>query len=216
MLWQNFKMHRLHGESKQQQMCLPHNGTQTSSSTRSPPLLTLPEMSVRIWSATGRSYKAEGGQLRSDLQPSLVWAAAICVYPCWIAGPVYVSVSVGVGVTVKVWIIASGRDTTRRSCGDLPIPLVGVCLPHFLAVGFFPPWLCLAHVSPCNRFAGICWELRIENPFTGGHRRGVTLFVSSEIETLPSAAPSLSSSSVLPLVLARSHWWRGGLEVGGP
>lgn len=139
MLWQNFKMHRLHGESKQQHMCLPHNGTQTSSSTRSPPLLTLPEMSVRIWSATGRSYEAEGGQLRSDLQPSLVWAAAICVYPCWIAGPVYVSVSVGVGVTVKVWIIASGRDTTRRSCGDLPIPLVGVfvfltSLPWF----FFP------------------------------------------------------------------------------
>lgn len=201
MLWQSFEMRLCQGESKQQQMCPLYNGHNSAPFPKCP----------LEFGQHQAEQQTEGGQLRSDLQPySGVGGSHMClsVLKRWF---VYVLVSVGVGVTVKSESSCRLRyrqEKKKKKLRWFVNSSVGVCLGVFLSFSSSslssPPLSVFVPTLPHTRaclYVIVCRDLlRITDrkPIHQGYLRRVTLFVWSEIETLPSAALSLSSSSLLP------------------
>lgn len=168
-------------------------------------------MPVKIWSASGRATNrgrpikvGPPAVLRRGRQPyvfiSVETLICLCVGKCrrrcdckvWIIVPTEIPpgkrkkkklrwfVNSSVGVCLGVFLSFSSS-----SLSSLPLSVFVPTLPHTRA--------CL-YVIVCRDL------LRITDrkPIHQGYLRRVTLFVWSEIKTLPCAALSLSSSSLLP------------------
>lgn len=147
--------------------------------------------------------ETEGDQLGSDLQPYSVWATAICVYLC---------------LNVDLFMCVKCRSQCgARKCTDSPtrrrnhreilrwfVSFLCRCLSKSLSLLLlllllFLSFFVLSHTCLYVIVYRDLLRIRDRKPIYRGYLRKVSLFVCCEIETLPSAALSLSPSLSPPL-----------------